>query len=164
MKRDSLNENFTKPVSNIRMFKKKIIVLIVACLLISACSGIKRNNGYLPVQDNVDQLKVNVTSLSSAKSKLGEPALILGKKEPIFIYSSQVTNRVLFFEPKVISRDVLVLYFNNKKKLRKLKKFSLKDGKSFDLNTDATDLNSEERSLIASLFSNVGIGGIRPVD
>ena len=153
-----------KPVTNIRMFKKKIIVLIVACLLINSCSGIKRNNGYLPVQDSVDQLKVNVTSLSSAKSKLGEPALILGKKEPIFIYSSQVTNRVLFFEPKVISRDVLVLYFNNKKKLRKLKKFSLEDGKSFDLNTDATDLNSEERSLIASLFSNVGIGGIRAVD
>ena len=150
-----------KSVINIRMFKKKIIVLIVACLLINSCSGIKRNNGYLPVQDSVDQLKVNVTSLSSAKSKLGEPALILGKKEPIFIYSSQVTNRVLFFEPKVISRDVLVLYFNNKKKLRKLKKFSLEDGKSFDLNTDATDLNSEERSLIASLFSNVGIGGIR---
>ena len=118
----------------------------------------------MPVQDSVDQLKVNVTSLSSAKSKLGEPALILGKKEPIFIYSSQVTNRVLFFEPKVISRDVLVLYFNNKKKLRKLKKFSLEDGKSFDLNTDATDLNSEERSLIASLFSNVGIGGIRVAD
>ena len=153
-----------KPVINIRMFKKKIIALIVACLLISACSGIKRNNGYLPVQDSVDQLKVNVTSVSSAKSKLGEPALILGKKEPIFIYSSQVTNRVLFFEPKVISRDVLVLYFNNKKRLRKLKKFSLEDGKSFDLNTDATDLNSEERSLIASLFSNVGIGGIRAVD
>ena len=98
-----------KPVTNIRMFKKKIIVLIAACLLINACSGIKRNNGYLPVQDSVDQLKVNVTSPSSAKSKLGEPALILGKKEPIFIYSSQVTNRVLFFEPKVISRDVLVL-------------------------------------------------------
>ena len=153
-----------KPIINIRMFKKKIIFLIVACLLINACSGIKRNNGYLPVRDSVDQLKVNVTSLSSAKSKLGEPALILGKKEPIFIYSSQVTNRVLFFEPKVISRDVLVLYFNKKKKLRKLKKFSLKDGKSFDLNTDTTNLNTKERSLIANLFSNVGIGGIRASD
>ena len=146
------------------MFKEKFIVLIVACLLINACTGIKSNNGYLPVRDSVDQLKVNVTSPSSAKSTLGEPALVLGKKEPIFIYSSQVTNRVLFFEPKVISRDVLVLYFNNKKKLRKLKKFSLKDGKSFDLNTDATNLNTEERSLIANLFSNVGIGGIRAKD
>ena len=76
----------------------------------------------------------------------------------------KIYSTVLFFEPKVISRDVLVLYFNNKKKLRKLKKFSLKDGNSFDVNTDGTDLNSEERSLIASLFSNVGIGGIRAVD
>ena len=146
------------------MIKKKFIVLIVASSLINACTGIKSNNGYLPVQDSVDQLKVNVTSSSSAKSKLGEPALILGNKEPIFIYSSQVTNRVLFFEPKVISRDVLVLYFNKKKKLTKLKKFSLKDGKSFDLNMDATNLNTEERSLVANLFSNVGIGGIRALD
>ena len=146
------------------MFKEKFIVLIVACLLINACTGIKSNNGYLPVRDSVDQLKVNVTSPSSAKSTLGEPALVLGKKEPIFIYSSQVTNRVLFFEPKVISRDVLVLYFNKKKKLRKLENFSLEDGKSFDLNTDATDINTEERSLIANLFSNVGIGGIRTQD
>ena len=146
------------------MFKEKFIVLIVACLLINACTGIKRNNGYLPVQDSVDQLKVNVTSPSSAKSTLGEPALVLGKKEPIFIYSAQVTNRVLFFEPKVISRDILVLYFNKKKKLRKLENFSLEDGKTFDLNTDATNLNTEERSLIANLFSNVGIGGIRTRD
>ena len=146
------------------MFKEKFIVLIVACLLINACTGIKSNNGYLPVRDSVDQLKVNVTSPSSAKSTLGEPALVLGKKEPIFIYSSQVTNRVLFFEPKVISRDVLVLYFNKKKKLRKLENFTLEDGKSFDLNTDATNLNTEERSLIANLFSNVGIGGIRTRD
>ena len=146
------------------MFKKKFIVLTVTCLLINACTGIKSNNGYLPVRDSIDQLKVNVTSTLTAKSKLGEPALVLGKKEPIFIYSSQVTNRVLFFEPKVISRDVLVLYFNKKKKLIKLKKFSLKDGKSFDLNTDATNFNTEERSLIANLFSNVGIGRMRAVD
>ena len=146
------------------MFKKKFIVLTVTCLLINACTGIKSNNGYLPVRDSIDQLKVNVTSTSTAKSKLGEPALVLGKKEPIFIYSSQVTNRVLFFEPKVISRDVLVLYFNKKKKLIKLKRFSLKDGKSFDLNTDATNFNTEERSLIANLFSNVGIGRMRAVD
>ena len=146
------------------MFKEKFIVLIVACLLINACTGIKSNNGYMPVRDRVNQLKVNVTSPSSAKSTLGEPALVLGKKEPVFIYSSQVTNRVLFFEPKVISRDVLVLYFNKKKKLRKLENFSLEDGKSFDLNTDATNLNTEERSLVANLFSNVGIGGIRTQD
>ena len=146
------------------MFKQKIILLILACFFLNNCSGIKANNGYMPVQDSVDQLRVNNTSLSFAKSKLGEPALILGNQEPILIYSSQVTNRILFFEPKVISRDVLVLYFNKKNKLKKLEKFNLTDGKSFKMNTDTTTLNAEQRSLIATLFSNVGVGGVRVPD
>ena len=146
------------------MFKQKIILLLLACFFLNACSGIKVNNGYMPVQDSVDQLKVNKTSLSFAKSRLGEPALILGNQEPIFIYSSQVTNRILFFEPKVISRDVLVLYFNKKEKLKKLERFNLKDGKSFQMNTGTTSLNSEQRSLIATLFSNIGVGGVRVPD
>ena len=146
------------------MFKQKIILLALACFFLNTCSGIKINNGYMPVQDSVDQLKVNKTSLSFAKSRLGEPALILGNKEPILVYSSQVSNRVLFFEPKVISRDVLVLYFNKKKKLRKLEKFNLKDGKSLQMNTDTTDLSADQRSLIATLFSNIGIGGVRLPD
>ena len=146
------------------MFKQKIILLVLACFFLNTCSGIKSNNGYMPVQDNVNQLKVNKTSLSFAKSRLGEPALILGNKEPIFIYSSQVTNRILFFEPKVISRDVLVLYFNKNKKLKKLEKFNLKDGKSFQMNTDTTNLSPDQRSLIATLFSNIGISGARVSD
>ena len=146
------------------MFKQKIILLVLACFFLNTCSGIKANNGYMPVQDSVDQLKVNKTSLSFAKSRLGEPALILGNQEPILIYSSQVTNRILFFEPKVVSRDVLVLYFNKKNKLKKLEKLNLKDGKSFQMNTDTTTLNAEQRSLIASFFSNVGIGGVRLPD
>ena len=146
------------------MFKQKIIFLVSACIFLSTCSGIKSNNGYMPVENSVDQLKVSKTSLSFAKSKLGEPALILGDQEPILIYSSQVTNRILFLEPKVISRDVLVLHFDKKKKLKKLEKFNLKDGKSFQMNTGSTDLNEKQRSMIATLFSNIGVGGVRIPD
>ncbi len=146
------------------MFKQKILLLVLVCFFLNNCSGIKSNNGYMPVQDRVDQLKVNKTSLSFAKSTLGEPALILGNQEPIFIYSSQVSNSILFFEPKVISRDVLVLYFNKKKKLKKVEKFNLKDGKSFQMNKDTTELSADQRSLIATLFSNIGVSGVRVPD
>ena len=151
-------------INNLKMFKQKIILFTVTFFFLSTCSGIKSNNGYMPVRDNIDKLKVNVTSASSAKTILGEPALILGKREPIFIYSSQISDRVLFFEPKVISRNVLVLYFNKKNKLKKLDKFNLDDGKYVDLNTSATKLIDKEKSLLETIFSNVGIGGVRPVD
>ena len=102
-------------INNLNMIKQKISVFLAICFFLGACTGIKSNNGYMPVKDNIDKLKVNVTSTSSAKNILGEPALILGNREPIFVYSAQITNRVMFFQPKVISRNVLVLYFNKKR-------------------------------------------------
>ena len=151
-------------INNLNMIKQKIILFLAICFFLGACTGIKSNNGYMPVKDNIDQLKVNVTTTLSAKNILGEPALILGNRELIFVYSAQITDRVLFFEPKVISRNVLVLYFNKKKKLKKLDTFDLNDGKYVDLSADNTDLKDKERSLLSSIFSNVGMGGVRVMD
>lgn len=151
-------------INNFKMIKQKIVVLIVTCFVLNACSGIKSNNGYMPVTDKIDQLKVNVTTPMSAKSSLGEPALVLGSREPIFIYSSQITDRILFFEPKVVSRDILVLYFNKKKRLKKLDRFNENDGKYVDINMESTRLRDEEKSLLAAIFSNVGISGVRAPD
>ena len=150
--------------NNLNMIKQKIILFLAICFFLGACTGIKSNNGYMPVKDNIDQLKVNVTTTSSAKNILGEPALILGNRKLIFVYSAQITDRVLFFEPKVISRDVLLLYFNKTKKLKKLNRFDLNDGKYVDLSADNTNLKDKERSLMSSILSNVGIGGVRVED
>ena len=157
-------ETIGMSINNLKMIKQKITLFLTICFFLGACTGIKSNNGYMPVKDSIDQLKVNVTTTSSAKNMLGEPALILGNREPIFVYSAQITDRVLFFEPKVISRDVLLLYFNKKKKLKKLDKFDLNDGKYVDLSADNTNLKDKERSLLSSIFSNVGVGGVRVVD
>ena len=151
-------------INILKMIKQKIILFLAVCFFLGGCTGIKSNNGYMPVKDNIDQLKVNITTTSSAKNILGEPALILGNREPIFVYSAQIIDRVLFFEPKVISRDVLLLYFNKKKKLKKLNRFDLNDGKYVDLSTDNTNLKDKERSILSSIFSNVGIGGVRAED
>ena len=151
-------------INKLKMIKQKIILFLAICFFLGTCTGIKSNNGYMPVKDNIDKLKVNVTTTSSAKNILGEPALILGNREPIFVYSAQITDRVLFFEPKVISRNVLVLYFNKKKKFKKLDTFDLNDGKYVDLSADNTDLKDKERTLLSSIFSNVGMGGVRVTD
>tara|TARA_B100000963_G_scaffold333007_1_gene325013 strand:+ start:252 stop:746 length:495 start_codon:yes stop_codon:yes gene_type:complete len=157
-------ETIEMSINNLKMIKQKFTSFLAVCFFLGACTGIKSNNGYMPVKDNIDQLKVNVTSTATAKNILGEPALILGNREPIFVYSAQITDRILFLEPKVISRDVLLLYFNKKKKLTKVNKFDLNDGKYVDLSADNTKLKDEERSLLSSIFSNVGIGGVRAED
>ena len=64
----------------------------------------------------------------------------------------------------MVSRDVLVLYFNKKKRLKKIDKFNQNDGKYIALNKGSTKLKDNEKSLLAAVFSNVGIGGVRAPD
>jgi outer membrane protein assembly factor BamE (lipoprotein component of BamABCDE complex) len=64
----------------------------------------------------------------------------------------------------VVSRDILVLYFNKKKRLKNLDRFNKNDGKYVDINMESTTLRDEEKSLLAAIFSNVGISGVRAPD
>ena len=43
-------------INNLKMIKQKIILFLVVCFFLGACTGIKSNNGYMPVKENIDQL------------------------------------------------------------------------------------------------------------
>ena len=143
------------------MYKYKSYYLILLAILAFSCSGIANNNGYMPVLEDIESLSLKKTTTQNAKNILGEPALIMGSKKPVFVYFSQATRELFFFETKIMERNLLVLRFDGRKRLRKIEKFSLSDGKDFDLSKSETSLNEEEKSIIRSFFSNVGLGGVR---
>ncbi len=125
------------------------------------CSGITNNNGYMPVVEDIENLSVKKTTVEKAKSILGEPALIIGKSKPVFVYFSQASRKLFFFEKQITERNLLVLRFNKRKRLSKIEKFSLNDENDFKISKSYTNLSDREKSLIANLFSNIGMGGVR---
>ena len=142
------------------MFKYKSFFFSLLLLMQFNCSGITSNNGYMPVMEDIESLSVKKTTVEKAKYLLGEPALIIGKSKPVFVYFSQASRKLFFFEKQIIERNLLVLRFNKRKRLSKIEKFSLTDGKDFKISKSNTDLSDREKSLIANLFSNIGIGGV----
>ena len=54
-------ETIGMSINNLKMIKQKIYCLLPMFFL-GSCTGIKSNNGYMPVKDNIDKLKVNVTT------------------------------------------------------------------------------------------------------
>ena len=126
-----------------------------------SCSGITNNNGYMPVLEDIENLSVKKTTAEKAKSILGEPALIIGKSKPVFVYFSQASRKLFFFEKQITERNLLVLRFNKRKRLSKIEKFSLNDENDFKISKSYTNLSDREKSLIANLFSNIGMGGVR---
>lgn len=143
------------------MFKYKSIFFFILLLIQVNCSGITNNNGYMPVVEDIESLSVKKTTVEKAKSLLGEPALIIGKNKPVLVYFSQASRKLFFFEKQITERNLLVLRFDKRKRLSKLEKFSLTDGKDFKISKSNTDLSDREKSLIANLFSNIGMGGVK---
>ena len=60
----------------------------------------------------------------------------------------------LTFELSQTDADTAITFLNAR----------VEDGASFDLNMAATDLSGRDRSLMKTLFSNVGFGNIRAMD
>ncbi len=143
------------------MFKYKSIYFVLLLVTQVSCSGITNNNGYMPVVEDIESISVKKTTSIKAKSILGEPALIIGKNTPVFVYFSQTSKNLFFFEKKITERNLLVLRFDKRKRLSKIERYSLTDGKDFSLSKNETNLSDRERSLIANLFSNIGLGGVR---
>ena len=114
----------------------------------------------MPVIEDIESLSVKKTTVGKAKHLLGEPALIIGKNKPVFVYFSQASRKLFFFEKQITERKLLVLRFNRGKRLIKIERFSLTDGKDFEISKSYTNLSDREKSLIANLFSNIGIGGV----
>ncbi len=143
------------------MFKYKSVYFFLFLLIQVGCTGITNNNGYMPVVEDIEKLSIKKTTAGKVRSVLGEPALIIGKDKPVFVYFSQASRKLFFFEKQIIKRNLLVLRFDKRKRLSKIENFSLADGKDFKLSNSDTDLSDKEKSLIANLFSNIGIGGVR---
>ena len=100
------------------MFKYKSYYFFILFLLQVNCSGITNNNGYMPVQEDIENLSVKKTTVQQAKSLLGEPALVIGKSKPVLVYFSQATRRLFFFEEQIMERNLLVLRFDKGKRLK----------------------------------------------
>ena len=143
------------------MFKYKSIYLLLLFLIQVNCTGITNNNGYMPVIEDIESLSVKKTTTQKAKSVLGEPALTIRENKPVLVYFSQASRKLFFFEKQITKRDLLVLHFDKRKRLSKIERFFLADGKEFNISSSDTDLSDKEKSLIANLFSNIGIGGVK---
>ena len=142
------------------MFKYKSVFFFLLLLMQVNCAGITNNNGYMPVAEDIERLSLRKTTVQQAKSVLGEPALIIGKNKPVFVYFSQASQKLFFFEKNITERNLLVLRFDKRERLSKIERFSLTDGKDFKISKSNTTLSDREKSLIANLFSNIGIGGV----
>lgn len=149
---------------SLRATARRIAPLVVAAALLTglaACdtglSGFTRDRveGYDLSPDGLAQIR-NGQSQQLVSTVLGSPQLTndFGTESAWYYISTHVT-QTSFGVEMIKDRTVLAIYFDKNKKVKDRAIYSLKDGRTFTVETRRTPSYGEDRTFIQSIMSSV---------
>lgn len=143
------------------MSTSKIVLGLLCCVVLSACSTAKQNewfvnhNGNMPTEERIAKIK-NGSSKDEVLQVLGAPSATVSFDEKTWIYMSSDIKRVAFAKPEEINRDILRLRFNNEDKVVEIARLDKNDGKDIVPCQDKTEVKGENLGFFRKYFGGVG--------
>lgn len=122
----------------------------------AACTPTVDMRGNQPHPDVLAQIVPGKTTRDDVTVLLGTPSTVLTYGEETWHYISSKTERVAFFEPKTIERNVVTVRFDAGGKVAKVEQMGLESGKDIQLVDRETPTAGKEMSILEQLLGNVG--------
>tara|TARA_B100001142_G_scaffold288014_1_gene303917 strand:- start:446 stop:889 length:444 start_codon:yes stop_codon:yes gene_type:complete len=133
---------------------KKILLLLIL-LNISSCSSYIEKRGYLFDEENQKEIRIGMQK-SEVYQLMGSPSTESQENGNKFYYTSNKFYKYAFLNPKEIERTILVVSFNEEDLTENVEKYSLKDGKIINYNSNITIPGGTEATIMQDLFDNTG--------
>jgi len=130
--------------------------LIGTAGIVSGCSPITINHGYVPIESAVAAIQTGKDTKASVQAALGEPTTRGVQGDSGWYYVSYTERRFAFFAPKIISREILAISFDSRGRVSGVNRYGLQDGVIIDLVTRETVTGGRKLSFFEQLLGNVG--------
>ena len=132
----------------------------VACLAlvtgIAACSSRIDQRGNLPDPDTLANVEVGHINKQGLADLLGSPSSVSSFDGDTWYYISERTEKVAFFEPKVLERKVLVFRFDPKGVLSEMNELGMEDATNIEMVSRKTPTAGNEVGVLRQIFGNLG--------
>jgi outer membrane protein assembly factor BamE (lipoprotein component of BamABCDE complex) len=140
---------------------RKVVSLAAAlCLMgVSACAPQIASNGFQPVDNKPQDVKVGADTRSTVLSKLGSPSAVSTFDPNTWYYISQTTEQYAYYKPKVEKRTVVSIAFDKDEKVTAVKDLSLKDGFKIAYASQQTPTRGKELNWLQQILGTIGRGG-----
>lgn len=129
---------------------------LVLAVLVSACSPVIRNHGYVPAEDELAQVEVGVDTRETVGQKIGRPSTSGLLNDEGWYYVQSQYRHFGPREPKEIERQVLAITFNEAGVVENIARFGLEDGKVVEISRRVTETNIKGITLIQQLLGSFG--------
>ena len=150
----ALDGKFVNGTAISRGLRFGLIGLLV--VMVSACSTIYRNHGYVPTEDELATLEVGVDTRETVAEKVGRPTAsgLLNDVGWFYVQSRWAYRGA--FEPREVERQVVSITFAESGTVQNVERFGLERGKVVPLSRRVTESNVKGLSFIQQLLGSFG--------
>ncbi|MBT6189430.1 MAG: outer membrane protein assembly factor BamE [Tateyamaria sp.] len=132
------------------------VIILVASLALAGCSPTYRNHGYIPSDEDLQELAIGIDTRASVEDLVGPPSsggLLEGGD---YYYVRSRTKTFGIRAAKETERQVLVVSFDAAGVLQNVEQFGLEAGRVVRLSRRVTSSAVGNVSLIRQLLGNIG--------
>ena len=131
--------------------------MAVLCLFaLSACSATYQNHGYLPPEEDLQQLVVGVDTRATVDDLIGPPSTSGVLEQGDYYYVRSRIREYGMYRPEVVERQVLAISFTETDTIANIERFGLEDGVVVPLSRRVTDSSVVDNNFIRQMLSNIG--------
>lgn len=131
-------------------------IALAALLSATACSPTFRNHGYIPPQEDLDQIELGSDTRQTVAEKVGVPTSSGVLNESGYYYVRMRTRTIGPLGAKEIDRQVVAISFASNGTVQNIERFGLEQGRVVPLQRRVTSSSVEDKSFLRQLLGNIG--------
>lgn len=134
-----------------------MLVAVAAIVLgLSACSAQFSNHGYVPPQEDLDQIAIGIDTLDTVRETLGASASGSVLNDNALYYVRSRHRRFAMLEPEVVEREVVAISFDGNGVVQNVERFGLERGRVVPLARRVTSSGVSDVPFLRQLLGNIG--------
>lgn len=128
----------------------------LALLALSACASQFQTHGYMPPEEDLQQIVPGVDTRSSVEDLVGVPTTSGVTRDSGFYYIETDVRRIAWRAPEVVDRTVLAITFDQAGVVQNIISYGLEDGRVVPIQKRVTKSGDGDIGFVRRLFGNIG--------
>lgn len=132
-----------------------LLAAAASALAVSACNPVLRSHGYVPPSNQERDIDVG-DDQAAVLDQMGNPSTRAMFDENVWYYISSTREELAFLAPKVRSRSIVAISFDDAGQVSAVDEYDLEDGRQVALVGRETPTRGRELTILEQLFGNIG--------
>ncbi|MEM1352855.1 MAG: outer membrane protein assembly factor BamE [Pseudomonadota bacterium] len=134
----------------------RLMCAAALALGLSACGPLYSNHGYIPPQEDLDQIVVGLDTRDTVQETLGSGGATSVLEDNALYFVRSRVRTVAMMEPEVIERNIVAVSFDNNGVVSNVETFGLERGQVVRLTRRVTDSSVAGKGFFGQLVGNIG--------